>query len=152
MTTSTQATLAPVHGGLARPVNRIEPRDRANFPALRKLPKVHVEEVDRTTLYRIADGTLSPLSGPMVRADYDSVLQHGAIERNGQRWAWGIPIVLPVTDAEAAAAQVGKEVGLWADGEVFGRLVVRDVYDWDKAAFVKSVYGTERLDHPGARL
>ena len=152
MTTSTQATLAPVHGGLARPVNRIEPRDRANFPALRKLPKVAVEEVDRTTLYRIADGTLSPLSGPMARADYDGVLQNGAIERNGQRWAWGIPIVLPVTDAEAAAAQVGKEVGLWADGEVFGRLVVRDIYGWDKAAFVKACYGTERLDHPGARL
>lgn len=152
MTTSTQATLAPVHGGLARPVNRIEPRDRANFPALRKLPRVAVEEVDRTTLYRIADGTLSPLSGPMTRADYDNVLQNGAIERNGLRWAWGIPIVLPVTDAEAAALQVGREVGLWADGEVFGRMVVRDVYDWDKAAFVKACYGTERLDHPGARL
>jgi len=152
MTTSTQSTLAPVHGGLARPVNRIEPRDRANFPALRKLPKVAVEEVDRTTLYRIADGTLSPLAGPMTRADYDNVLKNGAIERNGLRWAWGIPIVLPVTDAEAAAAQVGKEVGLWCDGEVFGRLVVRDVFDWDKAAFVKACYGTERLDHPGARL
>jgi sulfate adenylyltransferase len=152
MTTSTQSTLAPVHGGLARPVNRIEPRDRANFPALRKLPKIAVEEVDRTSLYRIADGTLSPLVGPMARADYDNVLQNGAIERNGLRWAWGIPIVLPVTDAEAAAAQVGKEVGLWSDGEVFGRLVVRDIYDWDKAAFVKACYGTERLDHPGARL
>jgi len=152
MTTSTQATLSPVHGGLARSVNRIEPRERVNFPAWRKLPRVQVEEVDRTTLYRIADGTLSPLTGPMTKPDYDCVLAHAAIERDGKRWAWGIPVVLPVTDAEAAAIQVGKEVGLWLEGEVFGRLIVRDVYGWDKTAFVQACYGTERLDHPGARL
>ena len=152
MSTSTAAVLSPVHGGLARPVSRIEPRERANFPAWRKLPRVDVVDVDRTTLYRIADGTLSPLVGPMTKADYDCVLESGAIERDGKRWAWGIPVVLPVTDEEAAAAQVGKEVALWADGELFGRMVVRDVYDWDKPAFVKACYGTERLDHPGARL
>jgi len=152
MSTSTAAVLSPVHGGLARPVSRLEPRERADLAAWRGLPRVEVEEVDRTTLYRIADGTLSPLVGPMNRADYECVLEHGAIERDGKRWAWGIPVVLPVTDAEASALQVGQEVGLWSQGEVFGRLVVRDVYDWDKPAFVKACYGTERLDHPGARL
>lgn len=152
MSTSTAATISPVHGGLARPVNRIEPRERVLFPTWRKLPKVEVNDVDRTTLYRIADGTLSPLSGPMVKADLERVLAKGAIAREGTDWAWTIPIVLPVTDAEAASLTVGKEAGLWFEGEVFGRLVVRDVYAWDKPAFVQAVYGTERTDHPGARL
>lgn len=152
MSTSTAATISPVHGGLAKPVNRIEPRERVLFPAWRKFPKVEVNEVDRTTLYRIADGTLSPLTGPMVKADLESVLAKGAIERDGKAWAWTIPIILAVTDEEAAALTVGKEAGLWSDGEVFGRMVVRDVYDWDKAAFVQAVYGTDRTDHPGARL
>jgi sulfate adenylyltransferase len=152
MSTSTVSTISPVHGGLARPVNRIEPRERVLFPTWRKFPKVEVSDVDRTTLYRIADGTLSPITGPMVKADLERVLEKGAIQREGTDWAWTIPIVLAVTDAEAAALTVGKEAGLWFEGEVFGRLVVREVYAWDKPAFVKAVYGTERTDHPGARL
>ncbi len=152
MTLSTAAAVSPVHGGLARPVNRLEPRERVNFPAWRKHPRVEVTEADRTTLYRIADGTLSPLTGPMIAKDYEDVLERGAIERGGKRWAWGIPIVLPVSDEEAKAIAVGKEIGLWSGGEVFGRLVVRDLFEWDKPRFVRAVYGTERLDHPGARL
>ncbi len=152
MDTSTATAVSPVHGGLARPVNRLEPRERVNFPSWRKHPKVEVNEVDRTTLYRIADGTLSPLTGPMVAKDCEEVIERASIERGGKRWAWGIPIVLPVTDEEAKSITPGKEVGLWSAGEVFGRLVVRDLYHWDKPRFVRGVYGTERLDHPGARL
>jgi sulfate adenylyltransferase len=152
MSTSTEATVSPVHGGLPKPVNRIEPRERANFVAWRRHPAVQVNEVDRTTLQRIADGTLSPLLGPMVAKDCASVLETGAIERGGKRWAWTIPIVLPVSDEEAAAIQVGKEVGLWSGEELLGRMVVRDLFDWDKAALVRRVYRTERTDHPGARL
>ena len=89
----------------------------------------------------------------MARADYDSVLSEQAIERNGGKWAWTIPIILPVTDAEAAACTGGAKVALCADGEVFGVLEVDGgAYDWDKAAFIKAVYRTERTDHPGARL
>jgi len=154
MSLSTASPIAPVHGGLARLVNRVEPRERINFPAWRALPSIEVNDNDRTHLYRIADGTLSPLTGPMVREDYQSVLERGAIERDGKLWAWTIPIVLPVTDEEGARCAIGKEIGLRSseNGEVFGKLRVRDVYDWNKAEFVRAVYGTERTDHPGARL
>ena len=37
----------------------------------------------------------------MVEADYKMVLERAAIERDGKLWAWGIPVILPVTDAEA---------------------------------------------------
>jgi sulfate adenylyltransferase len=146
------AHVAPVHGGLAQPVNRILPRERVLFPAWKKLPAIEVNETDRTSLYRIGDGTLSPLLGPMGEADSKSVLERGAIERGGKRWAWTIPLVLPVSDEEAKRCEVGKKVGLWFQGEVFGELVVQSVFEWDKASFVSKVYGTERLDHPGARL
>ncbi|MCZ6597852.1 MAG: sulfate adenylyltransferase [Planctomycetota bacterium] len=152
MTPTTEATVAPVHGGLAQPVNRLQPRERVLFPAWKKLPAVDVNEVDRTTLYRIADGTLSPLIGPMGKEDYRSVLDRCAIERDGRLWAWTIPIVLPVTDEEAERCAIGKEVGLWEDGEVFGKMIVKSVFDWNKTEFVTKVYGTERTDHPGARL
>tara|TARA_R110002126_G_scaffold60156_3_gene156893 strand:- start:3423 stop:4670 length:1248 start_codon:yes stop_codon:yes gene_type:complete len=139
---------SPVHGGLAAPVNRI-----AADAVKSGLATVSVQDVDRTSLYRIADGTLSPLTGPMGKSDYDSVLAKGAIERNGKAWAWTIPIVLPVTDAEAAACTAGAQISLVDEaGKNFGTLTVSDSFAWDKAAFIKAVYRTERTDHPGARL
>ena len=147
---ATTAAISPVHGGLDAPVNRIVAADHAkNWTGL---DQVDVNETDRTSLYRIADGTLSPLEGPMGEADYRSVLERGAIERNGKLWAWTIPIMLPVTDAEAAKAKPGSAVALSFEGKVFGQLEVESVFDWDKSAFIKAVYLTDRTDHPGARL
>jgi sulfate adenylyltransferase len=152
MTLSTSPSVSPVHGGLGAPIDRIVSAADVDLAAWRTLPCVEVNEIDATTLYRVADGTLSPLTGPMNRADYDSVLERAAIDRDGQSWAWGIPIILPVTDSEAQSCTAGASVGLWRDGELFGVLEVEEVHDWDKARFVASVYGTERTDHPGARL
>jgi sulfate adenylyltransferase len=143
------AVIAPVHGGLAAPIDRIS-ADAVKGAA--GLSKIEVNEVDRTTLYRIADGTLSPLTGPMGRADYDAVLAQGAITRSGKQWAWTIPVVLPVTDAEAKSLKAGAKVALAHGGHVFGTLTVSDVYDWDKTRFVSTIYRTERTDHPGAKL
>ena len=148
--TAANAVTLPVHGGLDQPVDRIDPSAAA---AAEGLAAVEVNEVDRTTLYRIADGTLSPIEGPMARADYDSVLGEGAIERGGRKWAWTIPIILPVTDAEAAACTDGARIALTSGGAAFGVLeVAGGAFDWDKAAFIKAVYRTDRTDHPGARL
>ena len=150
MTISTIATVSPVHGGLSAPVNRLVPHEEA--AGWTGLPRIAVDENDRTALYRIADGTLSPLEGPMGLADYRSVLERGAIERNGKLWAWTIPIVLPVTAEEALSCAEGAEVALCHDGEVFGKLEVESIHAWDKAELVEAVYGTARMDHPGARL
>jgi sulfate adenylyltransferase len=146
--TSTLSNVSPVHGGLSEPVNRIDPSATSETG----LPTVEVQDVDHTTLYRIADGTLSPLEGPMGEKDYNDVLAKGAIERNGGAWAWTIPVILPVTDAEAALCAVGAEISLVHGGSAFGTLEVDSVFDWDKDAFIKTVYRTERTDHPGARL
>ena len=145
---TTTIAISPIHGGLNRPVDRISISAAADTG----LARVEVNEVDRTTLYRIADGTLSPLTGPMGKADYDSVLTRAAISRGGRLWAWTIPIVLPVTDVEAAACKPGARIGLYENGTMFGTLVVEGCFDWDKPTFISAVYGTDRVDHPGARL
>src|SRR5262245_7836511 len=150
MPTSTLVRISPVHGGLAQPVHLIAPKP--DLAAWGKLVAIDVNDNDRTSLYRIGDGTLSPLTGPMVEADYRSVLDKGAIVRAGKSWAWTIPIILPVTDAEAAKLKAGTEVALAFEGKVFGKLAVQSVFGWDKQEFIRAVYGTDRLDHPGARL
>ncbi len=149
MSTTSTATLSPIHGGLADLINR---QGSSVDPSWSDLKTIDVTETDRTTLYRIADGTLSPITGPMGKEDYDSVLDRAAIERGDRLWAWGIPTVLPVTDAEATTLEAGTKVALCFEGEIFGLLEVESVFDWDKAVFIKGCYGTERTDHPGARL
>ena len=145
---TTTAFTSPVHGGLTDLVDRIVPaEERWN-----DLPKIQVNETDRTTLYRIADGTLSPLTGPMNEDDYHSVLARAGIERDGKLWAWGIPTILPVTDAEAEAMASGGEFALCDEDGVFGVIDVAGTYAWTKDEFLAGVYGTDRHDHPGAGL
>lgn len=149
MVPSTAPRQSHVHGGLDNPVHRFD----LSAASQTGLESIGVRDQDRTTLYRIADGTLSPLTGPMGVSDYESVLEHQAIERDGTLWAWTVPIVLPVTDGEAELCKPGSTVLLMdEEGEPFGTLTVSSCYDWDKEHFLKAVYGTERTDHEGARM
>jgi sulfate adenylyltransferase len=147
--------LIPPHGGLAEPICRTVPANEVEaFKAeAAKLPKVPVSQADLSTVYRIADGTLSPITGPMNRKVYDRVLDESVIEHNGKLYAWTIPLSIPVTKETAATLSTGKKVALTApDGQIVATLEIGDVFEWDKPRYLKSVYGTERTDHPGAEM
>jgi sulfate adenylyltransferase len=149
------ADLIPVHGGLAEPINRTIPEaERAAFKdEAARLTKVPVSAADLSTVYRIADGTLSPLVGPMTKEVYDRVLDEGAIEHNGKSYAWTIPLSFPITAELATQIKAGQTVALTdPSGEIVGTVDVQDVFEWDKLHYLKSVYGTERTDHPGADM
>src|SRR5579863_4667825 len=97
------ADLIPPHGGLTEPVDRTVPvAEVAAFKsAAASLPKVPVSAADLSTVYRLADGTLSPLTGPMSSAVYNKVLDEAHIVHNGKKYAWTIPLAFPVTEAVA---------------------------------------------------
>jgi sulfate adenylyltransferase len=147
--------LIPPHGGLTEPVSRTVPADRidafkANAAKLRQVP---VSDADLSTVYRFGDGALSPLTGPMGEAEYDLVLEQAYIERDGKRYAWTIPLAFPVTSELAGQIKKGETVALVnSRGEIVATLEVSDVFPWDKPKYLKSVYGTERTDHPGADM
>lgn len=147
--------LVPPHGGLAEPVDRTVPESEvADFTAkAADLPKVPVSAADLSTIYRIADGTLSPLTGPMTKAVWDKVLDESVIESNGKPYAWTIPLAFPVTSDLAGTLSTGTTVALVCpEGNVVATLDIADVYEWDKPRYIQSVYGTERTDHPGADM
>jgi sulfate adenylyltransferase len=147
--------LIPPHGGLAEPVDRTVPAaDTGEFTkeaaSLRKLP---ISDADLSSVYRFGDGGLSPLTGPMDAATYNRVLDDEIIVQNGKAYAWTIPISFPVDRALAGSLKAGETVALTnSKNEIVGTLTVRDVFAWDKAKYIKSVYGTERVDHPGGRM
>jgi sulfate adenylyltransferase len=152
---TTMADLIPPHGGLSEPVTRTVPANEAQAfqSQAAALPKVAVSQADLSTVYRIADGTLSPLTGPMNRQVYNRVLDESVIGHGGKLYAWTIPLAFPVTKEVAATLAPGKKVALTApDGQLVATLDVTDVFEWDKPRYLKSVYGTERTDHPGADM
>jgi sulfate adenylyltransferase len=149
------ADLIAPHGGLSEPVScTVSAGELDAFKSkAANLPKVPLSDADLSTVYRFGDGALSPLTGPMDRATYDRVLDEAAIEHGGKRYAWTIPISLPVTAALAGSIKPGQSVALTnSAGTVVAMLEVSDVFPWDKPRYLKSVYLTERTDHPGADM
>jgi sulfate adenylyltransferase len=147
--------LIPPHGGVPEPVNRNVPAEaQADLRAqAASLPRLAVSDADLSTLYRLGDGGLSPLTGPMGREAFERVLAEEVIVAGGKKYAWTIPLAFPATAEEAARLRPGQAAALVnGAGQVVGTLDVSDVYPWDKARYVRSVYGTERWDHPGGRM
>jgi sulfate adenylyltransferase len=149
------ADLLPPHGGLTEPVCCTVPA--AEVEAFKReaasLPKVPVSDADLSTVYRFGDGGLSPLTGPMDSATFNRVLDEMVIEHNGKLYAWTIPLSLPVTEAVAQTLKPGQTVALVnTAGDVVATLELNDVFAWDKPRYLKSVYLSERTDHPGADM
>jgi len=147
--------LAPVHGGLQEPVDRIVTlAQRARF--LREaegLAPIRVSNAELSTVHRIADGALSPIEGPMRESIWHEVLASESVTVAGKRYAWTIPLSLPVTDTEAKSLSRGDSAAIRDDdGEVVAIVDDLEVFDWDKDVNVRGVYGTERFDHPGGRM
>lgn len=150
-----QNDLVPVHGGLDAPVDCIVPLNRrsAFLEEAAPLPTLRVTNADLSTVYRLGDGGLSPLTGPMKSEAWNRSLDEEIVMSNGKAYAWTIPLALPATDVEAEALSAGASVAVKNEGgDVVAIVSGLEVYEWDKAKYVQSVYGTDRVDHPGGRI
>lgn len=155
MSQKLQQDLVPVHGGLATLVDRSVPFNQkaAFLTETADLPLIRVSTADLSTLYRLADGTLSPLVGPMKKEAFELALREKVVLSEGGRYAWTIPIALPLTDSEAASLDAKNSCAVGTEsGEIVAIIQDLEVFDWDKAAYLKAIYGTERVDHPGGRI
>jgi len=151
--------LIPPHGGLTEPVNCTVPvaeidTIKAQAATLLQVP---VSDADLSTVYRFGDGGLSPLTGPMDEAAFHRVLDESVIESNSdgnvKRYAWTIPLSLPITESLSRQIQPGQNVALTnSSGKIVAVLSVSSVFAWDKMKYLKSIYLTERTDHPGADM
>src|SRR5262245_51667444 len=98
-TTTSKAHLIAPHGGelVDRTVSGAEAESLAAEAA--SLPRIRMSDKQTADLDMIASGALSPLSGFMTRADYDSSVEHMHLA-NGLPWA--MPVTLSVSEAPQA--------------------------------------------------
>ena len=146
--------LVPAHGG-GNLVNRVVAESEKDkfLEKAEKLKTYTISNGDISVFYRIADGTLSPLGGPMDEKEFNQVLEKEYIERNGEKFTWTIPIAFAVSKGDKESFNIGETVSVKTEeGKIIGTLEISSIYYFDKLRYNKSVYGTEREHHPGPRI
>src|SRR3989442_13055236 len=126
--------LIPPHGGVSEPINRTVAADEVSdfVKQAAGLQRVPVSDADLSTLYRLGDGGLSPLTGAMNRETFQRVLDEEVVLVGGKPYAWTIPLSFPVDKALADTLRSGETVALVTSrNEVVGSLDVIEIFPWD---------------------
>lgn len=138
------------HGGIL--INRVLAGERRaeTLAGASQLPRIELNDLNLADLEMLANGALSPLTGYMARADYESVV-HTMRLANGLPWS--IPVTLAISEEQAASIREGQAVALTEGSTILAVLDVREKYTYDKALEAEKVYRTTESAHPGvARL
>jgi sulfate adenylyltransferase len=106
--------------------------------------------VNLSDLELLAIGAFSPLTGFMVKQDYDRVAEEMHLYSG---LIWSIPVTLAVTEDEAASISEGQDITLWQGDTPLAIMTVAEKYQRDTAKEAREVFRTEDEAHPGvARL
>ena len=141
--------IAP-HGGIL--VDRIlrgdglsEALDSAN-----RQVQVTLSDQNLADLEMIANGGLSPLTGFMGRADYESVVRN---MRLADGLPWTLPITLAVSSELANSIKEGDEIALVeaavSGNRTVGTMQVNEKFSYDKQVEAQNVFRTTEDKHPG---
>ena len=139
--------LIPPHGGTL--VNLVADNEQAARMKTdsRDWPSHTVTARQLCDLELLLNGGFSPLTGFMSRADYDRVCREMRLEDGT---LWPIPITLDVSDELAKSLGPGATLALRdAEGVMLAALHVEEVWQPDREAEAKAVFGTTTREHPG---
>jgi sulfate adenylyltransferase len=140
-------SLIPPHGGAL--VDLIVDRQHAERTRAesRDWPSIDLSQRQLCDLELLLNGGFSPLTGFMDEADYAGVVSD---MRLADGTLWPIPITLDVDDEMARALEPGASIALRdAEGVMLAALHVESVWQPDRKAEAKKVFGTTSLEHPG---
>jgi sulfate adenylyltransferase len=141
--------LIPPHGGEL--INLIaEPAQVVDLKAHSKQwPSWDLTARQLCDLELLIAGGFSPLEGFMTRADYDSVCQNMRLVSGV---LWPMPITLDVSEDFAKKLTAGSSKIALRDpeGVMLAALHVEEIWQPDRKAEAKAVFGTTSAAHPGA--
>ena len=146
MTASSSHLIAP-HGGEL--VNLVASPDRsAELKAQsREWPSWDLTARQICDLELLLNGGFSPLRGFMTKADYEGVCKD---MRLGSGVLWPMPITLDVKEEFAKSVKPGSKIALRdPEGVMLAVLTVEEIWQPDRTAEAKDVFGTSSAAHPG---
>jgi len=126
-------------------VNRIAKLPK-NLPAPDG-PAVVLSNAHLCELDAIGCGLYSPLTGFMIEAEYERVVD---AMRLPDGTVWSVPVVLPVPRGDFETIKHGMVLALnGEDGITYGLIEVKDAFERDLEHEASAVYGTTDAEHPG---
>jgi sulfate adenylyltransferase len=138
--------IAPHGGELTNRVLSGEEREEA-LDRARTLKGLQLKSlINLSDLELLAIGAFSPLTGFMVKDDYDRVVQDMHLYSG---LVWSVPVTLAVEEQEAAEISEGQDVTLWQDDTPLAIMTVAEKYQRDTAKEAREVYRTQEEAHPG---
>ena len=143
----TSSSIVKPHGG--KLVNRFYNED-IDTKYLNSLNKIQLTENQQSDIEQIAIGTYSPLEGPMVKADLESVLNNMQLS-NGVLWT--LPIILDVNIDIGEKINEGDTVALLdVNDNIIGTINIKEKYSYNKQLLVEKLYGSIDQNHPGINI
>ena len=130
------------HGGTL--INAYNP----NFDYSKIEKELEIDAIALSDLELIGVGVFSPLTGFLGKTDYESVVDRMRLTDDT---IWSIPVTLPVSHETAAALNIGEEIKLLFQNEVYGVIKVSQWYEPDLEKEALQVYKTKELAHPGVK-
>jgi sulfate adenylyltransferase len=140
--------LIPAHGGELVQLIVSAERSTELKSHSREWPSWDLSARQLCDLELLLSGGFSPLRGFMTRADYDGVCNNMRLTSGV---LWPMPITLDVTEEFAKKLQPGSSKIALRDpeGVMLAVLSVEELWQPDRKAEAKSVFGTTSTAHPG---
>ena len=113
------------------------------------LPDIALNNRQMCDLELLAEGAFSPLTGFMVRSDYESVLDRMHLQDGT---LWPIPVCLDIAETQARGLEGGQSVALRdPEGFLLAVMHIADIWPVDHGKEAEAVYGTRDRSHPGVQ-
>jgi sulfate adenylyltransferase len=135
------------HGG--RLVNLLVDEDRARLlkDIALNIPDIMLNDRQLCDLELLATGGFSPLTGFMVRSDYESVLDRMRLQND---ILWSVPVCLDIPKSLAKNLETGQSLALRdPEGFLLAVMHVEDVWPVDCKKEAQKIYETFDTSHPG---
>ena len=142
----TDHLIAP-HGGVLVDLLTDSDQAAAIKAESRDWPSLDLTPRQLCDLELLVNGGFSPLKGFMAKADYERVC---AELRLADGTLWPVPITLDVPEELAKTLEAGSKLALRdPEGVMVAALDVDDVWQPDRQAEARAVFGTTNSEHPG---
>ena len=136
------------HGGKEIKERILQPAEAKD--KIKGLTEIPIRRQLANEVIGISYGFFTPLEGFMNKADVDAVVNKMEL---ADGTIWSIPILFDLSDKEVADYGVapGKTVVLTYQGNPMALFEIEDVYEYDKKAMCKPIFGTDDEKHPGCK-